>query len=408
MAQGSDVNLSDRCKTACKLPLTSNARNIDTLASIGQIIVIRKLAIMLVLALLTAAWQTPPPEPAILSFTATPDRVSPVDGEFVVSWEAANADAVTLSWYSAEDGFVNRMDLPLVGSMTLSAQDITFDNGHVTVFMALTEPGSYLALPNAATGGYYTTAINITLETPIEIVNFSANPVPVVPGAVLTLDWDVRGAESIRVSGFDRSMIPSPLFSDLDTPVPMQGRYTFDVPGGYIGRKVAYELYAIDANGVWVRHTIDLDVVCQIPDHIAPLCPSSQVERTVRWQPFDGGMLLAYEEEGQSQPVIQLLLNNGRTVTDGGTGEPWDGTLMPPPDHFPSDPLFDTWLNAPIQQALGYATAPLQTYSTVLETVLEADHEVIHTPVIIYLRWVDGRVMEINNSRLGRWQFVGG
>src|SRR5215207_1856464 len=105
----------------------------------------KRLILLVALTLLTAAFQTPAPEPAILSFTATPDRVSPVDGEFELAWEAANADAVTLSWYSAEDGFVNRMDLSLVGSMTLSAHNITFDNGHMTVYLALTEPGSYLA-----------------------------------------------------------------------------------------------------------------------------------------------------------------------------------------------------------------------------------------------------------------------
>ena len=373
---------------------------------------LRKSLFLLTLILLTAAFQTPSSQPQILSFTATPSLVRPIDGEFTIAWEAANAEAVMLWWYSHEGESVENLDLPLAGSMTLSAHDLRFNDGHVRINLKLTELGSDRALPNAETGGFYETSIDVALETPIEIVNFSANPVPVIPGGTLTLDWDVRNAERVDVRYFDDSMIPISLFSpDGDTPVPIQGSYTLDMPNHYIGRKIAYQLYAIDANGVWITRTLELDAQCYIPDYIAPQCPYRQFETTLRWQPFDGGMMLAYEPEEQSlQPAIQLLLNNGRTVIDGAgaRGEPLAGTLTPLPDHFPPDPLFETlWREyAPVREALGYATAPLQTYTTLFEMVSESDYAVIQSPYLTYLRWVDGRVMEISIST-GSWRFVG-
>jgi hypothetical protein len=370
---------------------------------------LRKLILLLIFTLFTAAFQTPAPEPEILSFTATPTLVSPIDGEFEIAWEAANAGAVMLDWYSHEGGIVEHLDLPLVGSMTLSARDISFNDGHVTIYLKLTERGSDLALPNAETGGYFGTSIEIALETPIEIVNFSANPVPAVPGGTLTIDWDVRNAESVRVSQYDHNLIPVSIFPDPNIVVPMQGSHTLELPDGYIGRKIGFHLRVTDANGVWITRILELEVQCAIPDHLAPLCPSNQFEQTLRWQPFDGGMIISYKRYEHSEgPSVQILLNDGHFYYTSPQGAPLEGTLVPPPDHFVPDALIDaSWREYPaMREALGYATAPLQTYTTVYELVPDSDYNVIHTTSCSYLRWIDGRVMEICNDT-GRWRFLG-
>lgn len=104
-----------------------------------------------------------------------------------------------------------------------------------------------------------------------------------------------------------------------------------------------------------------------------------------------------------------VLLNDGRMYLNGDVPEMTEGAPIPTPpaERYAPDALFaQRWYaDMELQSRIGWATAPLQQYTTRFEQVADSDYNVIHTPTFYYFRWGDGRVIELDYTT-GGWRFV--
>lgn len=136
----------------------------------------------------------PLPDPLITSFAATPLSIIP--GESIeLSWEVMNATSISIIDAESDEVFGSQ-DLAVVGSGSV---DVTPTESTTYTLTALSPQGSVQSTP-----------IDVIVITPPVINAFTASQTAdVTPGAMVDLDWDVTGADSVEIRDQDDTLITS-------------------------------------------------------------------------------------------------------------------------------------------------------------------------------------------------------
>jgi LysM repeat protein len=253
-----------------------------------------------------------------------------------------------------------------------------------------------------------TEAAPIATEEPpagIQVVTFDATPTAVMPGDTITVNWDVQGADTIKVLA--QYVADYRLFLDFDSgAVFPQGSTAITIP-------TSSEVYASEAtiqltgpDGTLIEGaslTIQIGCPYGLFWDTTQCAHEPAQELPAVYQPFERGFMLSVHDA-----VFTVVFDDAHTGSIFVDAQPVElGT--PPEGLFAPDALFVAqWTSAPrYQELLGWATAPAQSYTA---TTQIRHYRIRDMTYYNYASLPDGRIIELvagtSWSIIVRWEWV--
>ncbi len=239
---------------------------------------------------------------------------------------------------------------------------------------------------------------------PPAVIVFNTNALSVAQGGAIVVTWEAD-AEAIFLESLDgRGQTVS------RQQVPSIGSQTFFAEER-LGTSVTFRLIAERA-GRRVQRAIAVEITCRIQWFFRPLppntiCPSQPAQFTAMvFQQFERGAAFYFPPTNR----VFVLTSDFRV---GAYANAWvEGVPLPPPIAPPPPSRFvptaqiglvwvtQTWFDArPLQNVLGYALAPAQSYG--------GAYQASSAPDELFISASDGTVYFLRLQGTGQWQVVG-
>lgn len=198
----------------------------------------------------------------------------------------------------------------------------------------------------------------------VVVVSFSAEPSTVAAGAPVTLSWQVQGVDGVNLYlYYDGLEDLNVLLNPGGRPLPAAGTLTVSAPTAVTS--AVYKLFDVSSD-----HRRTVQVICAYawfaaagPADFCPTGPPRTVQAT--FQSFERGWMIWHE--GEIWVTMPDYANS--LFPDTWDGGPVTYPEAPPAGLLQPDLGFGTlWVNNPeVREALGWATAPEQSYPMQLQ-----------------------------------------
>ncbi len=342
----------------------------------------------------TLSVQGSPLRQAPIQFTANPTTVKP--GQTVtLAWSVpdsfAHLDHVTLEMgHPSQADRLVFPDLPVSGAYTVTIPLDYYDVADFWLFPEQAGGVRYLEENGAASSA----ALEIAVDDGVEVTKLRADPNPTPHASGVLISYEVSGLGPDSTPVYFWYYGEDGIYTRTGD-LPPVGTLVLEPPPYYTETFTVF----LHADKVWTGNRLEIGIVCPFDDYLAPTCPFTHEQETLRVQPFEHGWMIS---------------RNGRALILDESGyfyerAPYDddpsGTDLIPPDglQLPDSEFVGIWSRYTLVDSLGWATAPERTYTTMFETAPDTAGR--HRVTGYYFVLPDGQTIHANPMTM-YWQAV--
>jgi hypothetical protein len=242
-------------------------------------------------------------------------------------------------------------------------------------------------------GHYILAELEVVVDDGIAVTKFRADPNVTDRGAGVLISWEVAGLDPDTTPVYLWYYGNDGIYMRTDD-LPTVGTIVLEPPP-YYTESFSVFLYA---EKVWSGNSLEISIRCPYGEFLAPQCPFTHDQETLRYQPFEHGIMLS---RGDS---ILIVHEDGYFYeSTPQTDYPSNVDLTPPEGLYSPAPTFaGVWSSAWSASSLGWALGDESAYSTVFEPVPDTAGRHRVTGYIFYLP--SRELIHANAMRMVWWE----
>jgi hypothetical protein len=330
------------------------------------------------------------PDP--IQFSASPTTVKPGD-VVTLTWEVPDSfqdlDHVTIEMHHPRLDLITFGDLPPAGTLDVTIPSDYYDVAQFSLYPQMTGDSYY----RDAEGYYISADLEVVVDDGVAVTKFRADPNVTDRGNGVLISWEVSGLDPDTESVFLWYYGNDGIFERTDD-LPTVGTIVLEPPTYYTE---SFSVF-LAAEKVWSGNSLEIGIRCPYGEFLAPVCPFTHEEETLRYQLFEHGMMLLWGER------VLIVHDDGYFYErDPQAYEPFDLDLTPPEGLYSPAPEFVTvWSIGGLDFSMGWALGDVTSYSTVFETIPDTAGRYNVTGYFFYLP--SSELIHANPTRMVWWE----